>query len=515
MNILKSSAIYSFFTLISRIFGFIRDIIFASFLGTGLFADVFYVAFRFPNTFRRIFSEGALNSSFVPVYSKLIDQTDNNNNANIFAGNVSLLLILISGVIVIMAEIFMPSFLGILAPGFLENSEKFDLLVSSSRIIFPFLVLITMCSIYSAILNAHGKFALSAAMPIVLNIVLILSVFITHYFENNVLTVLSTGVIVAGFLQIGILSLSLKQNKIEISFLKSFYINGLRKFFKLFIPSLFSSGVLQINILIGTIIASYQASAVSYLYYADRIYQLPLALIGIALGIALLPMLSKKIKLGLKDEVSQIIEKTIIYGLLLAIPASVALYIMPNIIMEVLFERGSFDEISTISTAKALKFFSLGLVAFILTKILTPIYFANERPNPPLVFGFITVIINIILSILLFKNYGFVGIAIATSIASWINVMLMYLHLHFGQLFQHSKKIILPISVIILSSLLLGVVLIFSVKIYANLMISNIFLQISYLVLVILISIVLYFSLISFYKPFSYVNLKLEFIKNV
>ena len=513
MNILKSSGIYSFFTLISRIFGFIRDIIFANFLGTGFLADVFYVAFRFPNTFRRIFSEGALNSSFIPVYAKLLDQQDN-KDANIFAGNVSVLLLITSGIIVILAELFMPSFLSILAPGFLENSDKFKSLVITSRIIFPFLVLITMCSIYSAILNAHGKFALSAAMPIILNIILILSVLAASYFGKNILTILSAGVIFAGILQITILIFSLKQNKIKISFFKTFYKTGLQKFFKLFIPSLFSSGLLQINILVGTIIASYQASAVSYLYYADRIYQLPLALIGIALGIALLPALSKKIKAGIKKEVFSLIEKTIIYALLLAVPSSVALFVIPDIIMEILFERGSFDEISTISTAKALKYFSLGLVAFILTKILTPIYFANERPKPPLVLGVLTVLINILLSVLLFKNYGYVGIAIATTISSWFNVVAMYLHLYFSGMFIHSKKIFLPIFVITISSSFIGLLLIFSALIYAKLIISNIIIQAIFLMLVILVSLLVYFLLISFYKPFSYGTLKLEFLKN-
>ena len=513
MNILKSSGIYSFFTLISRIFGFIRDIIFANFLGTGFLADVFYVAFRFPNTFRRIFSEGALNSSFIPVYAKLLDQQDN-KDANIFAGNVSLLLLLTSVIIVILAELFMPSFLLILAPGFVENSDKFNSLIMASRIIFPFLVFISMSSIYSAILNAHGKFAISAAMPIILNIILILSVLTTLYFRNNILIILSVGIIVAGILQVAILIFSLKQNKIKISFFKTFYKTGLKKFFKLFIPSLFSSGLLQINILVGTIIASYQASAVSYLYYADRIYQLPLALIGTALGIALLPSLSKKIKAGIKKEVFNLIEKTIIYALLLAVPASVALFVIPDIIMEILFERGNFDEISTISTAKALKFFSLGLVAFILTKILTPIYFANERPKPPLVLGVLTVIINIALSIVLFKNNGFIGIAIATTVSSWFNVVAMYCHLYFSGMFIHSKKIFLPIFVIILSSSFIGLLLFFSVLIYAKLVISNIIIQAIFLILVMLVSILVYFLLISFYKPFSYATLKLEFLKN-
>ncbi|MDA9591724.1 murein biosynthesis integral membrane protein MurJ [Pelagibacteraceae bacterium] len=513
MNIFKSSAIYSFFTLISRVFGFLRDIIFANFLGTGLLADIFYVAFRFPNTFRRIFSEGALNSSFIPIYSKLLKESEN-NNANIFAGNISLLLFLITSIIVIITEIFMPTFVSILAPGFAENSEKFNLLIFSSRIIFPFLVLITMCSIYSSILNAHGKFALSAALPILLNIVLSLAALSAYYFEKNIILILSVGVIIAGILQLILLAFSIKNNNIKISYLKYFYIDGIKRFSKLFIPSIFSSGLLQINILIGTIIASYQVSAVSYLYYADRIYQLPLALIGITLGITLLPNLSKIITDKFNAELFDLIEKAIIYALLLAIPASVALFVIPNIIMEILFERGSFDKLSTNSTALALKFFSLGLVAFIITKILTPIYFANENPNPPLVFALITVIINTILSILLFRAYGYVGIAIATTASSWLNVIVMYIHLHLSGLFTHSKKLLIPLIVIVSVSLFLGLLLLLFVKVYSKLVISNFFIKLSYLLFAIFSFIVLYIVLISFYKPFSYASLKKEFLKN-
>jgi putative peptidoglycan lipid II flippase len=512
MSILKSSAIYSFFTLISRIFGFTRDIVFANFLGTGIFADVFYVAFRFPNTFRRIFSEGALNSSFVPIYSKFLGQPS--SNANIFAGNISLLLFFITSIIVIVVEIFMPTFVSMLAPGFIENSKKFNLLVNSSRIIFPFLTLITLCSIYSSILNAHEKFALSAALPIILNIVLALAVISAFYFDENILTVLSISVIVAGILQLVFLTYSIRKNSIKITFFKIFNTNGLKSFFKLFIPSIFSSGLLQINILIGTIIASYEAGAVSYLYYADRIYQLPLALIGIALGIVLLPTLSKKIKNNISSEVFSLIEKTIIYALLLAIPASVALFIMPNIIIEILFERGSFDEVSSVSTAKALKYFSLGLIAFILTKILTPIYFANENPNPPLIFAFITVVTNVVLSIILFRSYGFVGIAVATTISSWINVIIMYMHLYLFGFFIHSKKLFIPLLVIMLSSLMLGILLFLFVKIYSELIILNILLKVSYLLIVVLVSITFYVILVSFYKPFSYASLKMEFLNN-
>jgi len=225
MNILKSSSIYSFFTLISRIFGFVRDVVFANVLGTGLVADVFYVAFRFPNTFRRIFSEGALHSSFIPVYSKLLAQKEK-KAANIFAGNISLILFFITFIIVVLAEIFMPKVISILAPGYIENSIKFDQLIISSRITFPFLALITMCSIYSSVLNAHGKFAISAALPIILNIILILAALTAYYLDGNILIVLSCSVILAGMLQFLLLIFSIKKNNIQITFLKSFYIDG-------------------------------------------------------------------------------------------------------------------------------------------------------------------------------------------------------------------------------------------------------------------------------------------------
>ena len=296
MNVIKSSTIYSFFTFLSRIFGFLRDILIANFLGAGVLADIFFVAFRFPNTFRRIFSEGALNSAFVPIYSKLLLEKEK-SEANKFAGNILFILALSTLLIVILVEIFMPSFLFLIAPGFSENSEKFSQLINTSRIIFPFLILISISSIYSSILNANNKFALSAALPIILNIVLCLAIMFAYYFTRDFLKFLSWGVIIGGLIQIIFLLFSTKTNKIIINFFNKTFSIYIKKFFFLFTPSFFSSGLLQINILIGTIIASYESSAVSYLYYADRIYQLPLAIVGISLGLALLPNISKKVKI--------------------------------------------------------------------------------------------------------------------------------------------------------------------------------------------------------------------------
>ncbi len=512
MNVLKSSAIYSFFTFLSRIFGFFRDILIANFLGAGFLADIFFVAFRFPNTFRRIFSEGALNSAFVPIYSKLLIGTEKNESGN-FAGNIISILTLSTLLVVILIEIFMPSFLQLIAPGFVLEDKKFSQLVHTSRIIFPFLVLISISSIYSSILNANGKFALSAALPIILNIILCLSLILASYFTKNPLEFLSWGVLIAGIIQIIFLLFSTKSHKIVIFFTIKIS-HSVKNFFNLFFPSFFSSGLLQINILIGTIIASYESGAVSYLYYADRIYQLPLALVGIALGIALLPNIAKKIKENLFLEVQDTIEKTIRFSLLFALPASVGLYFIPDIIVQVLFERGEFNNFATSETAMALRMFSLGLVAFILVKILTPVFFAYENAKLPLIIAFFNLIINTALSIFFFYYIGFIGIALATSISAWLNVLVLSIFLSRRKYFNLSRAIFYPIFVIIFASAVLGLYL-ERANYYYFYYFQDLFVyKLLGISVILLSSILLYFFLISFYKPFSYNEVKKSFLSN-
>ena len=512
MNVLKSSAIYSFFTFLSRIFGFLRDILIANFLGAGFIADIFFVAFRFPNTFRRIFSEGALNSAFVPIYSKLVIEKEKNESGK-FAGNIISILTLSTLLIVILVEIFMPSFLKLIAPGFVSDEEKFFQLVHTSRIIFPFLVFISISSICSSILNANGKFALSAALPIILNIILCLALILSYYFSNNFLEFLSWGVLIAGILQILFLFFSIKSNKILVFFTRKIS-HSVKSFFNLFFPSFFSSGLLQINILIGTIIASYESGAVSYLYYADRIYQLPLALVGIALGIALLPSISMKIKENSLLEVQTTIEKTIKFALIFTLPASVGLYFIPDIIVQVLFERGEFNNFATRETSMALKMFSLGLVAFVLVKILTPVFFAYENAKLPLIISFFNLIINTGLSILFFYNIGFIGIALATSISAWLNVIVLYIFLSKRKYFNLSKAIFYPALVVICASAVLGLYLTWANYYYSYYFQDLLVYKLSGISVILLSSIALYFFLISFYKPFSYNEVSKSFLSN-
>ena len=294
MNLLKSTGTFSFYTIISRLLGYLRDILIAIFLGTGLLADVFFVAFRIPNTFRRLFSEGTFNAAFVPSYTA--EKTVSEKNAKQFASKIFNLLLFSLLILTIIIEIFMPSFIHLIAPGFNEDPDKFDLTVNLTRITFPFLLFVSLSSFLSAILNSHNKFSVAAASPIILNIFLILTLLFNNNINDELVLNISYVVSISGLVQLIIL----------IFFTRKYYFPNIsfkvkinqktKKFFKKLLPSIFASGVTQINILIGTIIASFQASAVSYLYYADRIYQINLAIAGIAIGAVVLPKLSEFIK---------------------------------------------------------------------------------------------------------------------------------------------------------------------------------------------------------------------------
>ena len=296
MNLIASTSTFGFFTLISRILGYVRDILIAIFLGTSLFADVFFVAFRLPNTFRRLFAEGTFNAAFIPSYAGVLAK--NKIEANNFAKNVFNLLFIILLFFVLVAEIFMPQLIFLIAPGFYKDPEKLKLAVDLSRVTFPFLFFICLASFFGAILNSYNKFAAAAAAPIILNVVLIGSLFFSKWINTSNVLILSYAVSFAGFLQFIILLFFVRKNFKPIwrKILNIKIDNKIKFFFRKLLPSVFSSGVTQINILVGTIIASFQAGAVSYLYYADRVYQINLAIAGIAVGTVMLPELSKYVK---------------------------------------------------------------------------------------------------------------------------------------------------------------------------------------------------------------------------
>ena len=466
MNLLSSTYVFSFFTLISRILGYLRDILIAIFLGASIFADAFFVAFRLPNTFRRLFAEGTFNAAFIPSY--VSEKTKNQKRGKKFADETLSILILILFFTVLLVEIFTPYIVYLIAPGFLENNEKFNLAVEFTRITFPFLLFVSISSFFSGILNSNNKFAAAAAAPIILNIILILSLLASYLFGLNFAKQLSYGVTLAGIIQmIFLIFITKKYYRPSIEF-KTTLSSKVKFFFKKLLPSVLSSGVTQINILVGTIIASFEASAVSYLYYADRIYQINLAIAGVAVGTVSLPVLSKAFKQKKFFKISNIQSRSIELSLLFSIPASLGLIIASKEIVNALFGYGSFTIENINMTASALKYFGYGIPAFALIKVLSNFFFARNNTKTPFYISTFIVLLNIFISITFFNKLGFIIIPIATSISAWIGVI-AYIYLLNDKNFLLLKDYLFKnVLKIILSTVFMSFLLIFALDYFAD-----------------------------------------------
>ena len=454
MNLIKSTGTFSFFTIISRLLGYLRDILIAVFLGAGPLADTFFVAFRIPNTFRRLFSEGTFNAAFVPSYSSVLN---NKRKSQKFANNIFTLLTIALFFLVLVIEIMMPIFVFLIAPGFEGDYKKMELAITLTRITFPFLIFISLASFFSAILNSHNKFAIASAAPIILNILLIGVLIFGKILNDQLVYYLSYAVTISGILQFIFLYFFVKKYftpKINLSFKID---NKIKLFFKKLLPSIFSSGVTQINILVGTIIASFQASAVSYLYYADRIYQINLAIAGIAIGTVILPQLSKYVQGNKKDKINLIQNKALELSLFLSIPAALALLIASEEIISSLFGYGSFNELSVINSAKALFYFAIGLPAFSLIKVFSAFFFARHNTKVPFYISLTSVLLNVFISVVFFKEVGFIIIPIATTISSWFNAILLFIFLKIKDLFSFNLVFLNRFGKILLASVLMGI----------------------------------------------------------
>ncbi len=466
MNLLSSTSVFGFYTLLSRVLGYFRDILIAIFLGTSIYADAFFVAFRLPNTFRRLFAEGTFNAAFIPSYAE--EKLKGEHSGKKFADEIFTLLLIFLILLIIVIEIFTPFLVYLIAPGFYEDLEKFNLAVEFTRITFPFLLFVSLSSLLAGILNTNNKFAAAAAAPIVLNIILILFLLASFYYNKNIAKSLSVGVTLAGILQFVIL----------IFFTKKFYLptlklifkfnDNVRNFFRKLLPSIFSSGITQINILVGTIIASFQSGAVSYLYYADRVYQINLALAGIAVGTVALPSLSRSVKLNDQKSIDLIQNRSIELSLLLSIPATFGLLIASEQIVNCLFGYGSFDSVDVIYTSLALTFFAAGVPAFALIKVLSNFFFARDNTKLPFYISLISMILNIVISVSLFKKYGFIIIPIATSISTWIAVLFYFILLKRSELINFENKYILNFLKILLATIVMCFFLYFSLDYFED-----------------------------------------------
>ena len=509
MNLIKSTGTFGFYTIISRLLGYLRDILIAVFLGTSFIADAFFVAFRIPNTFRRLFAEGTFNAAFVPSYTS--EMIKGSSKSKKFAGEIFNLLLIGLFILILIIELFMPTFVGLIAPGFTGDSVKIKLATDLTRITFPFLMFISLASFFSAILNSHNRFAAASAAPIILNIVLIGILIFSKKLNDQLVYYLSYGVSISGLLQLLFLYKFVnKFYQVQFNFNLKFS-KEVKLFFKKLLPSIFSSGVTQINILVGTIIASFQASAVSYLYYADRIYQINLAIAGIAIGVVILPQLSKYIHERKKEKINFIQNKALELSMFLSIPATTALLIGSDEIISALFGYGSFSSEAVLNSAKALYYFSFGLPAFALIKVFSSFFFANHDTKTPFFISLISVFLNVFLSVYFFESIGFIIIPIATSISSWFNSLVLFIFLSNKNLFKFNKMFIIKFFKIILSSILMGIFFLQLISLFETQLSYEYNFKFFYMILAVILCIIFYFIISFFIKAFDYKDLKLKY----
>ena len=506
MKLIKPFLTISGFTFISKILGFVRDILIAAFVGAGVIADVFFVAFKLPNFFRRLFAEGAFSAAFIPIFSSIL-RTKGKSKALQFGSEVLSLFFFILFIVIIIFEFLMPLIVYFLAPGFAQDPIKLNLLIELSRITFPYLFFISLVSLYTGVLNSFNRFAAGAAAPILLNLTFIVFILCFEEIFKTKGHMLSWAVFFAGFFQLIFLVFVIFKTDLKIFFVKPKYSIYIKKLFKLIIPGAIGAGVIQINLLVDVILASFlKTGSISYLYYAERINQLPIALIGVALGTVLLPTLSKQISKNEKRKAFYTQNRAIEFSLILGIPAFISIFIIADPIISSFFERGEFSATDRILSAKALQAFAVGIPAYILVKILMPIFFARQNTVTPVKIAIFCVFINFLFNIILMQFYQHVGIAIATAISSWLNcVLLLYVLLKsnevvFDKLFKENFKKILIANIIF-------AILVYYFKDFINIYSSYKFLNLSIFVL---LGISFYVLLLNFFKIFIFSNFQLS-----
>jgi len=464
MALLRSTAIVGINTLLSRVLGFVRDVLMARALGTVGVAEAFVVALRFPNLFRRLVAEGAFAAAFVPIYAKKLER-DGKEAALGFAGNTLAWLLLILTVLTILAEIFMPAIVGVIAPGFRDKPALFDATVLFTRLTMPYLVCMTIVATLSGVLNSSYKFAMAAATPALLNVVMILGLaFAVPWFKTPG-HMLSWAVAIAGIVQYAWLGYACWKAGLRISLPIPHFTAATKRLMRLMGPGLIGGGMTQINLVVGTIIASFIPGAVTVLYYADRVYEFPLSMIGIAIGTALLPELARKLQ---TDPVAAVAtqNRAVELSLFLALPATAALVVIAEPICLVMFQYGRFTPADAANTAAALAIFAAGLPAYVLIKVLAPGYYAREDTKSPVKFAVASMIANTALSVLLvwppfgFQSLGFVGIAIATSVAAWVNAILLGIGLRRRGHWHTDRRLLTRTPRVILASVLMGAALV-------------------------------------------------------
>ncbi len=449
-------------TLASRVLGFVREALIGALLGAGPVADAFYAAFRFPNLFRRLFAEGAFNSAFVPLFAKELEE-GGRSAARDFSEKILSVLLPFLLLFSALAMIFMSTLVStIIAPKFVEEPDKFELTVTLAQIMFPYLAAMSVVAMLSGILNSFRRYFLAALAPVVLNVVLV-SILAwaanSGWEERSVGLGLAWGVFASGILQAGLLISGVMRQDFRMSLRVPRMSPQVKRLLVLALPTAIAGGITQINLLVGQIIASAQSGAIAIMNYADRLMQLPLGIIGISIGVVLLPELTRALAAGDKTNAQALQNKSLEFGLGLTIPAAIGLFLIPLPLVALVYERGAFDRETAEITAQVLAAFAIGLPSFVLIKIFQPSFYAREDMRTPMWFSAINAVTNIVLALLLFPRCGVVGLAIATSAAGWLNAILLWFVLTWGGFYSVTAPTLRNLCLIVLASGIMGLVL--------------------------------------------------------
>jgi putative peptidoglycan lipid II flippase len=416
-------------TLGSRLFGFAREMLMAAALGTGPMADAFYAAFRFPNLFRRLFAEGAFNAAFVPLFAKEIEG-GGKEAAKKFSEEVFGVLFTVLLVITIVMELAMPLIVRtIIAPGFDAGSDKYEVTVRLAIIMFPYLMCMSLTAMLSGMLNSLHHYFAAAVAPIFFNFAMIAALGYGIWVDADAVSVayyLSWAVLAAGILQMVVLYVGVRHAGMSIGFRRPRMTPNVKRLLVLALPAAVTGGITQINQLIGQMIASTKEGAISALQYADRLYQLPLGVVGIAVGVVLLPELSRSLRAGHLKEASNIQNRSLEFSLFLTLPAAAALWVLSDEIIRVVYEHGAFDPKTTTVVAGILAIYGLGLPGFVMIKALNPGFFAREDTRTPMRFTMVSVAVNCVLALSLFPFFAERGIATAEVVSGWLTTIMLF-----------------------------------------------------------------------------------------
>ncbi|MGE3929344.1 MAG: murein biosynthesis integral membrane protein MurJ [Hyphomonadaceae bacterium] len=467
MSLARNTAVIGALTLVSRVLGFARDLVLAAALGAGPVADAFFAALRFPNLFRRLFAEGAFSQAFVPVYSKTL-AAEGEEAADRLAGEALAVLLAATGVLSAIAVLAMSWINRVLFVGYVDDPETFALATILTQITMPYLVCMTAATLYSGVLNARGKFFVAAAAPILLNLSLLIAVVPLRDDPRAAAFAAAIAVTVSGVLQAVWVWLGARRAGATTPVSAPRITPGVKRLIALAVPGAIAGGALQINVMVSQALASFERGAITFLNVADRLYQLPLGLIGIAVGVAMLPRLSRLVQDDDAPGARGALDEAVALSMAFTLPSAAAILAMPAFMIEGLFSRGAFSTSDANQVGLALVHYGWGVPAFVLAKIYAPAFFAREDTRAPMRYALTSMAANILLGAALFFGFralgvpGFPGLAIATSAAAWLNVGLMVRSLARRGAYQPTPSAIARLLRIMLASAILFAVLWFA-----------------------------------------------------